>query len=107
MNRWAAIDSSNTVIDIKQGNEFDQAWNTESSLTIKPTWILLGADDTAAVGDVYPLSTSAPLSPKPYESWVLHNTGFYWVPPVEYPGTDAGQYTWDEPTLQWIEVPSV
>ena len=39
--------------------------------------------------------------PKPYSSWVKGDEK--WQPPTPYP-TDDKLYTWDEPSLTWLEI---
>ena len=41
--------------------------------------------------------------PSPYPSWVLHESESYWVAPSLY-SDDGKMYSWNEPTLSWIEV---
>ena len=42
------------------------------------------------------------LQKKPYPSWVLNDSN-NWVPPIPHP-TDDKIYTWDESTINWVEV---
>jgi len=37
-------------------------------------------------------------------TWVFNETTLNWQAPVPYPN-DGKVYVWNEPTLQWIEVP--
>ena len=38
--------------------------------------------------------------PKPYDSWTLNNTTYYWEPPTAYP-SDDNRYEWNETTKTW------
>ncbi len=58
----------------------------------------------AGRGFTYDADRDAFIPPKPYDSWVLDETTCLWVPPVPYP-EDGGEYTWDEETGDWVEVP--
>lgn len=40
-------------------------------------------------------------APQPYPSWTL-SADFLWEAPTPMP-TDGKMYTWDEPTLSWVE----
>jgi hypothetical protein len=43
--------------------------------------------------------------PKTFESWVLNEDTCQWEPPLPYP-TDGKLYYWDEPAINWIEIPT-
>ncbi len=57
----------------------------------------------AGIGFTYNAELDAFISPKPYPSWVLNNTTADWEAPVAQPD-DGKMYTWDEATLNWIEI---
>jgi len=44
--------------------------------------------------------------PQPYPSWSLDLYSYLWQAPVAKP-EDGKQYTWDEATTSWIEVPEL
>ena len=58
----------------------------------------------AGVGYTYDAINDVFISPKPYESWLL-STDYLWEAPIAYP-TDGKVYTWNEATLNWVEVTS-
>ena len=61
----------------------------------------------ACIGDTYDAERDAFIAPKPFPSWTLNEETCVWVPPVAYPtGNDDPNifYTWNEDTLQWIEI---
>lgn len=75
------------------------------------TWIQTSYNGTfrkhfAGVGFTYDSARDAFIPPKPYNSWVLDEDTCIWSAPNPYP-EDGKPYTWDEPTLSWIEVPIV
>ena len=43
------------------------------------------------------------IRPKPLPSWILVNR--VWTAPVAKP--TEGEYAWDEPTVSWIEIPTL
>jgi hypothetical protein len=47
---------------------------------------------------------SSAIEPQPYPSWTLD--GGVWVAPTPIP-TDGKEYYWDEPSLQWVEIPAL
>jgi len=56
----------------------------------------------AGIGFTFDESRNAFIPPQPYPSWTLVESTCQWTAPVTYP-TDGKTYTWDEPTLTWIE----
>jgi hypothetical protein len=58
----------------------------------------------AGIGFSYNAELDAFIAPKPYASWVLNNTTADWEAPVTMPVVEGNKYTWDEPTLAWVEV---
>ena len=58
----------------------------------------------AGIGFTYNADLDAFIAPKPYASWVLNNTTADWEAPVTMPVVEGKKYTWDEPTLAWVEV---
>ena len=58
----------------------------------------------AGIGFTYDADRDAFIPPKPYDSWVLDEATCLWVAPIDYPA-DGGDYTWDEETGDWLEVP--
>ena len=41
--------------------------------------------------------------PQPFASWTKNSDTYLWEAPTPMP-TDGKMYTWDEPTLSWVEV---
>ena len=56
----------------------------------------------AGIGYTYNPNIDAFVPPKPYASWVLNNDTAQWEAPTPMP-TDGKRYSWNEPTLSWIE----
>ena len=59
----------------------------------------------AGVGMTYDAMRDAFIPPKPFESWVLNEETCSWNSPTPMP-TDNKQYTWDEATTSWVEIPT-
>jgi hypothetical protein len=57
----------------------------------------------AGIGYTYVPVLDAFVPPKPYPSWTLDALVCAWVPPSPYPSGE-NMYTWDEQSLQWVEV---
>ena len=60
----------------------------------------------AGIGFTYDQNRDAFIPPKPYPSWNLNEETCQWEPPVPRPADDQ-RYLWDEPTTNWVEVPSL
>ena len=43
-------------------------------------------------------------APKPYASWTLDADTYVWQAPTPCPVEEGKFFTWDEPTLSWVEV---
>ena len=62
----------------------------------------------AGVGYTYDSGRDAFIPPQPYPSWLMSEETCLWSAPTPMP-TDAGTgeppklYSWDEPTLSWVE----
>ncbi len=57
----------------------------------------------AGIGYFYDAGRDAFIAPQPFPSWVLNEQTCRWESPVPMP-TDGKMCSWDEVTLNWIEV---
>jgi hypothetical protein len=57
----------------------------------------------AGIGYTYDPVADHFFAPQPYPSWTL-DTDAKWQPPVQCPVEEGKFFTWDEPTLSWVEV---
>jgi len=60
----------------------------------------------AGIGYTYDSGRDAFIPEKPHNSWVLDESTCQWIAPVAMPD-DGKAYSWDESTLNWVEVPAV
>jgi hypothetical protein len=63
----------------------------------------------AGIGYSYDTGRDAFIPPKPFASWLLVEDTCQWESPVPMPsdagtGTPPKMYTWDEATVNWVEV---
>jgi hypothetical protein len=58
----------------------------------------------AGIGYTYDQANDVFYAPQPFASWVLNKDTWTWEAPTPKPD---GMYQWDEPTLAWVEVPTV
>jgi len=58
----------------------------------------------AGIGYTYDEDLDAFHAPKPFASWILNEDNCLWYAPVAKPG-DGKNYSWDEDSLAWVEVP--
>jgi hypothetical protein len=57
----------------------------------------------AGIGYTYDPVADHFFAPQPYPSWIL-NADAKWEAPVQRPVEEGKLFTWDEPTLSWVEV---
>ena len=57
----------------------------------------------AGIGYTYRADIDAFVPPQPFASWILNNDTAQWGPPTPMP-TDGKMYSWDEATINWIEI---
>jgi hypothetical protein len=57
----------------------------------------------AGIGYTYDTTLDAFIAPQPYPSWILDEEA-KWQSPVPMPVEEGKYFTWDEPTLAWVEV---
>jgi hypothetical protein len=59
----------------------------------------------AGIGYTYDANRDAFIPPQTFPSWILNETTCLWDAPSPNPN-DGKQYTWDELTISWVEVPA-
>ncbi len=126
MSHWARLDDNNVVVQVIKGRQQSDGMEEVFSERTGQTWKQTSyntrggihytdgeptADQSKALrfnyagrGFTYDADRDAFIPPKPYDSWVLDETTCLWVAPIDYP-EDGGEYTWDEETGDWVEVP--
>ena len=124
MAHFAQLDTNNMVTQVivvsnadtstAQGEEKESIGIAFCERLLGGTWVKTSYNGNirknyAGIGYTYDKDRDAFIPPKPYASWVLDETTCRWNAPVAIP-SDAGQgdppkmYTWDENTVNWIEV---
>jgi len=124
MAHYAELDSNNVVKQVivvsnadtstAQGEEKESIGIAFCERLLGGTWVKTSYNGNirknyAGIGYTYDKDRDAFISPKPYASWVLDENTCRWNAPVALP-SDAGQgdppklYTWDENTVNWVEV---
>ncbi len=126
MSHWARLDDNNVVVQVIKGRQQSDGMEEVFSQRTGQTWKQTSyntrggihytdgepsEDQTkalrfnyAGIGFTYDADRDAFIPPKPYDSWVLNENTCLWVAPIDYPA-DGGEYTWDEETGDWVEVP--
>ena len=59
----------------------------------------------AGIGYTYDPDLDVFYAPQPYPSWTLNSTTYTWQAPTPRPSDDK-QYSWDEATTSWTEIPT-
>lgn len=57
----------------------------------------------AGIGYTYDPVVNHFFAPQPYPSWTL-DADAKWQAPTPYPIVEGKLFTWDEPTLSWVEI---
>lgn len=118
MAHFAQLDENNIVVQvIAAGDEYESTgeqlyaeivggvWKRTSYNTISGNHILGGTPfrgNYAGIGFKYNEALDAFIPPKPFNSWVLNESIFNWVPPIPVPDASP-TWMWDEDTQLWIE----
>jgi len=126
MAHFAKLDENNVVVFVTKGRQEDDG--REDELTARTGDVYKqtsyntrggvhytdgepSADQTkalrknyAGIGFTYDPDRDAFIPPQPFDSWVLDESTCLWQAPIDYPA-DGGDYTWDEETGDWLEVP--
>jgi hypothetical protein len=129
MAHFALLDENNIVTFVTVGRDEDDgkeaelsartgqvyrqtSYNTRGGVYYLPNSDTPGPDQSkafrknyAGIGYTYDEIIDGFVPPKPYPSWLLNTTTGLWDPPVPYP-TDGKNYTWDEATQSWVEIPA-
>ena len=124
MAHYAELDSNNVVKQVivvsnadtstAQGEEKESIGIAFCERLLGGTWVKTSYNakirkNYAGIGYTYDKDRDAFIPPKPYASWVLNETTCLWNAPVAMP-SDVGQgdppkrYTWNEETVNWVEV---
>jgi hypothetical protein len=109
MAHWAELDANNTVIRVLVGDNNDPngdegyQWLLDN---LGGTWVKTSYNGTfrkrfAGVGDKYDDELDAFIPAQPYPSWTLDRATALWKAPVARP---AGNYAWNEPSVNWVLV---
>lgn len=122
MAHYAFLDETNRVVEVivgrdegEMGIDWEQHYQTTRGLVCKRTSYNTFENrhatggtpfrgNYAAYGMIYDEVNDVFYWPQTYASWTLDHTTWSWQPPVPYPAADGKTYTWDEPSLSWIEL---
>jgi hypothetical protein len=114
MAHYAFLDDNNVVTEVIVGideTELIEGLDTEtwysnfrSQVCKRTSYNGNIRKNYAGIGYVYDADRDAFIAPKPYNSWVLDENTCVWNAPTPMPVEEGKRYTWDEPTLAWVEV---
>jgi hypothetical protein len=123
MAHYAFLDQNNIITEVivgkdegEEGTDWEQHYGSFRGQTCKRTsynthgGVHNGGGtpfrkNYAGIGYTYDGVIDGFIPPKPFPSWVLNEQTCLWDAPTPYP-TDGAQYTWDEETLGWVELPT-
>ena len=115
MSHFAKIENGTvTQVIVVEQDVLDTGLFGDPSLWVQTSYNTLGGvhvlggtplrKNYAGVGYTYDSERDAFIPPIPFNSWVLNEDTCLWGAPTPMP-TDDKQYSWDEATLSWIEIP--
>lgn len=98
MKKFAVLDDQNKVINVILAENLTVAQSSSNA-----TCVEVLANIPVDINYTYNSQYSRFIEPKPFDSWVLNQETFFYVPPVAYP-TDGKVYSWNESLLEWVEI---
>jgi hypothetical protein len=116
MSHFAQIDENNIVTNVIVAEQdfIDSGAVGDPSTWVQTSYNTFGGEhklgglplrkNYAGIGYTYDSQRDAFIPPKPFESWTLNEDTCFWVSPVVMP-SDGKSYTWDEATVNWVEIP--
>tara|TARA_R110000765_G_scaffold424816_1_gene536439 strand:+ start:736 stop:1116 length:381 start_codon:yes stop_codon:yes gene_type:complete len=109
----SVVVASQEVADAYDGTWVQTSYNTRGNVHYgqdgNPDGGLALRGNYAAMGYTYDETNDVFYLTKPYESWTINTSTWYWTPPVTYPN-DGKTYIWDEDLYQadnqngWVEI---
>jgi hypothetical protein len=118
MAHFAKLDENNIVVFVTVGRDEDNGKEDELTARTGDTYKQTSYNthggvhsnggtpfrkNYAGIGYTYDSQRDAFIPPKPFNSWVLNESTCLWDAPVAMP-TDDKRYTWDENTINWVEI---
>jgi hypothetical protein len=110
VDNWNCVDGSGNEVESIGVAYLQSVHGVEEGITWKQTSYNHNIrKNYAGIGMTYDAGRDAFIAPKPYPSWVLVESTCRWESPVPMP-EDAGtgnppkRYSWDEDTVNWVEV---
>ena len=91
-----------TSYNTRGGKHYDPATGAENTSAATPA--LRG--NYAGIGYTYDRTNDVFYPAQPFPSWTISAPNWTWEAPVAMP-TDGKQYSWDEATTSWVEVPAL
>ena len=97
----------NTFVDNSPGEWIQTSYNTRGGIHYgqdgQPDGGVALRANYAGIGYAYDHENDVFYAPQPYPSWTISAPDWIWKAPVPLP-EDGKIYTWDEPTLNWVEL---
>mgnify|MGYP003655969097 CR=1 FL=1 len=111
MAHYAFLDKNNVVTEVIVGKEetdttqdWEQYYEAIRGQVCKRTSYNGNIrKNYAGIGYTYDSTRDAFIPPQPYPSWTMSEDTCLWSAPTPMP-TDDKRYSWDEPTLAWVEL---
>ena len=98
----------NDFVDSSPGQWIQTSYNTLGGVHYDPETKEPSADQSKALrknyaGIGYLFDGVGFYAPQPYPSWTKNADTYLWEAPTPMPVEEGKRFTWDEPTLAWVE----
>ena len=111
MAHYAFLDENNIVTEVivgKDETDTSQDWEQfygeiRNQVCKRTSYNGNIRKNYAGIGYTYDSQRDAFIAPQPFPSWLLDEETCQWSAPTPMP-TDDKRYSWDEPTLAWVEI---
>ena len=119
MAHFAQVDENNVVTQVivvannellldgveneTKGIEFCKSLLGENTRWVQTSYNGNIRKNYAGIGYTYDPVADHFFAPQPYPSWTL-DADAKWQSPILYPVEEGKFFTWDEPTLSWVEI---
>ena len=112
MAHYAFLDQNNIVTEVIAGkhetdlsHDWEQFYGEIRNQVCKRTSYNNNIrKNYAGIGYTYDSIRDAFIPPKPYLSWLINEETCQWSAPIPMPVDSDKMFSWDEPSLSWVEI---
>lgn len=98
--KYAIVDSDKVTNIVLVAEEDTSSYIEQFSLE-NPTLQIINIPIDSIIGVSWNYNNGTFLPKKPYEKWILDESGLGWIPPIK-PPQDGKRYEWSDESNNWI-----